>query len=137
MLSLPKTKISAELRQDETAIELMERAKFIYNNWILQGHREGDNTHNVSLTEEYTPEEVDDIKQWMVTNKESYAGISFLPRFDSTYTQMPFQTIDKETYDDMVNKIKHPIIYSDIDWSGFNDERIGELACVAGACDIN
>jgi ribonucleoside-diphosphate reductase alpha chain len=124
-------------KKDETAIELMERAKFIYNNWILQGHREGDNTHNVSLTVEYTPEEVDDIKQWMVTNKESYAGISFLPRFDSTYTQMPFQTIDKETYDDMVDKIKHPIIYSDIDWSGFNDERIGELACVAGACDIN
>ncbi|MCP3700805.1 MAG: hypothetical protein GY920_20250 [Aliivibrio sp.] len=123
-------------KTDETSIELMNRAKFIYNNWILKGHRSGKNTHNVSLTVEYKPEELEEIKQWMVDNKNSYAGISFLPRFDSTYTQMPFQTIDKETYDEMVSKITKEIDYNGVDWSGTVDDRAGELACSGGSCEI-
>jgi ribonucleoside-diphosphate reductase alpha chain len=120
----------------ETAIELMERAKFIYKNWVLAGHREGNNTHNVSLTVEYEPHEIEDIKQWMVDNKDSYAGISFLPRSGGTYTQMPFQTINKETYDAMVAQIKQAIDYTSIDWTGTVDERMGEVACAGGACEI-
>jgi len=120
----------------ETAIELMERAKFIYNNWVLAGHREGNNTHNVSLTVEYEEQEKAEIIQWMKDNKDSYAGISFLPRSGGTYTQMPFQTINKETYDAMVAQIKQAIDYTSIDWTGTVDERMGEAACAGGACEI-
>jgi ribonucleoside-diphosphate reductase alpha chain len=131
-----KAEEGAITKSDESAIELMERAKFIYKNWILAGHREGNNTHNVSLTVEYKPDEIEAIKKWMVDNKDSYAGISFLPRNDSTYTQMPFQEITEEEYNEMVAKITKPIDYISIDWTGTIDERIGEAACAGGSCEI-
>lgn len=123
-------------KESETAIELMERAKFIYKNWVLAGHREGNNTHNVSLTVEFKEHEKEDIVQWMKDNKDSYAGISFFPRIGSTYKQMPFETITKEKYDEMVSQIKTAIDYTSIDWSGTVDERMGEVACAGGACEI-
>lgn len=123
-------------KESETATELMERAKFIYKNWVLAGHREGNNTHNVSLTVEFKEHEKEDIIQWMKDNKDSYAGISFFPRVGSTYKQMPFETITKEKYDEMVSQIKTAIDYTSIDWSGTVDERMGEVACAGGACEI-
>ena len=72
----------------------------------------------------------------MKDNKEHYAGISFLPRTESIYTQMPFQSITKEEYDNMVVQIQSPIDYVSVDWTGTVDDRMGELACVNGACEI-
>lgn len=126
----------AILKSDESAVELLERAKLVYEKWIKAGHRSGANTHNVSLTVEYKSGEEDAIKEWMVRNKESYAGISFLPRIDSVYEQMPFQEITKEEYDSMVGQITSPIDYNTVDWTGSVDQRMGELACANGACEI-
>jgi len=131
-----KAEDGAITKESETAIELMERAKFIYKNWVLAGHREGNNTHNVSLTVEYKEHEKEEIVQWMKDNKDSYAGISFFPRVGSTYTQMPFETITEEKYNEMVSQIKTAIDYASIDWSGTVDERMGEVACAGGACEI-
>jgi hypothetical protein len=36
----------------------------------------------------------------------------------------------------MVKKIKKPIDYSSVDWTGSVDERMGELACANGSCEI-
>jgi ribonucleotide reductase alpha subunit len=124
------------LKNNETAIQLLDRAKFVHDKWIRPGHIQGDNTHNVSLTVEYKADEKDDIIQWMKDNKKHYAGISFLPRTESIYTQMPFQSITKEEYESMVAKITQPIDYTSVDWTGIVDDRMGELACVNGACEI-
>jgi hypothetical protein len=131
-----KSSENAILKGSESAVELLERAKFVHDTWIKPGHQNGPNTHNVSLTVEYTEDEKDDIKKWMVENREHYAGISFLPRTDSVYEQMPFQSITKEEYESMVKKIKKPIDYSSVDWTGSVDERMGELACANGSCEI-
>ena len=131
-----KTTDGSILKNSETAVQLLERAKFIHDKWIKPGHVVGDNTHNVSLTVEYKDGEKDDIIQWMKDNKEHYAGISFLPRTESIYTQMPFQSITKEEYDSMVVQIQRPIDYVSVDWTGTVDDRMGELACVNGACEI-
>ena len=131
-----KASPTAILKNNETAVELMERAKFVYENWVKAGHISGENTHNVSLTVEYQDHEKGTIKDWMVENKNSYAGISFLPRIDSVYAQMPFQEIDEKTYNEMVAKITQEIDYGSVDWTGAVDERMGELACVNGACEI-
>lgn len=131
-----KTEQGTILKNTETAIELLERTKFVQENWIRPGHRKGANTHNVSLTVEYQPEEKSGIIQWMKDNVDYYAGISFLPRTDSVYEQMPFQSISLNQYNDMVSKIKKPIDYNSVDWTGSVDERMGELACANGACEI-
>ena len=131
-----KSDDKAITKDSESAIELMERAKFVYENWVKAGHISGENTHNVSLTVEYQTHEKNDIKRWMIDNKDSYAGISFLPRIDSVYTQMPFQEINESTYQAMVAQITKPIDYNSVDWTGVADERLGELACTNGSCDI-
>lgn len=137
VVGFPVKEASDTLTKDtETAIELMERAKFVYTNWIEDGHVEGNNTHNVSLTVEYQDSEKDAIIKWMKENKASYAGISFLPSSDTSYDQLPFQTIDKARYDEMVSKIKKEINYETIDWTGEEDVRMGEQACAGGKCDI-
>ena len=126
---------SSILKNTESAIELLERAKLVSQLWVGPGHLKGPNRHNVSLTVEYVDSERKDILQWMKDNKKYYAGISFLQKTGSVYKQMPFQSITKKEYEGMVSKIKKPIDYTSVDWTGTVDDRMGELACANGACE--
>lgn len=93
--------------------------------------------HNPSTTVSYTPEELPAIINWVWDNKEIISGISFLPKFDAKYDQMPYQVITKEEYE----KAKRE--FPEIDWSKLFDyeksdmtEAAQLLACVSGACLI-
>ena len=55
----------------ETAIEQLERYKLIQNNWCQQ---------NVSATISYSPDEVEEIVDWLHENWEQYVGVSFIYR---------------------------------------------------------
>jgi hypothetical protein len=63
IVTVPMKMTDSIVRDEESAIELMERMKHIYTNWILPGHVKGDNTHNVSLTVSFKEEEKDLIKK--------------------------------------------------------------------------
>jgi len=105
VVAIPQAMPGAVTRDDETAIELLERMKHLTLNWIKPGHRSGDNTHNCSITVNYKPEEVEDIKAWLWENRDVYAGVSLLPFSDSTYEQAPFEAITKAQYEAMVGLI--------------------------------
>lgn len=135
VISMPICKEGAITRAQETAVELMERAKFIKQNWIDIGHREGDNTHNVSLTVSYKPEEEAEVKQWMWENREIYNGISLLPYDGGTYVQAPFEEIDKEIYERLI-AIFPDIDLGSVNYGGTIDERAGESACAGGNCEV-
>lgn len=135
VVSIPIAAPDAITRKEETAIELMERAKFIYEKWIACGHNSGDNTHNVSLTVSYKPEEKDDIVDWMVENKDNWAGIAFLPYDGGSYTQAPFEEITEDVYRLLEGMFDIEDL-SQVDYTGTIDERLGELACQGGACEI-
>ena len=69
---------------------------------------------------------------------ESMRGISFLPRSEHTYTQAPYEEIDKDTY-----KALKEAMPKSIDWrqlaefeTGDNTTVQPELACTAGACEL-
>ena len=71
----------------------------------------------------------------MWQNREYYNGLSVLPYDGGTYTQAPFEDIDKKTYSEMMRAL------SDVDLSRIVEERdetnlTGELACAGGACEI-
>jgi hypothetical protein len=122
-------------REKETAIELLERDKFVYNNWIKPSHRIGEDTHNISITVEYRQEELEDIRKWMWENRESYAGISLFPKDDNKYSQTPFESISKGIYYRKYSEL------ADLDFSTLNfhnvlDERLGEIACGGGGCEF-
>ncbi len=136
IVTIPMEMKNAILREEESAIDLMERAKHIYRNWIENGHVRGDNTHNVSLTVSYKPEEMEEVKAWMIENSDSWAGISLLPYDGGNYTQTPFEEISEFEYHQWLRKIPGSVDFGVINYGGTADERLGEIACAGGACEI-
>ena len=137
VVTIPINKNGAIVRSDETAIELLERAKHIFDNWIKPTHRSGANMHNVSLTVSYKEHEKKDIMQWVLDNKESYAGIAFLPYSDHTYKQAPFEEITETEYKSWMKLFGDKVVdFSTIDFSNTIDKRNEEAACSGGLCEL-
>ena len=68
-------------------------------------------------------------------NRHYYNGLSVLPYDGGTYKQAPFETIDEETYNEMM------LTLTKIDLTKIKEEQddtnlTGELACAGGACEI-
>ena len=82
IICVPVKAPEGSVTRKESPIDLLERVKKVYNEWIKPGHINGSNTHNVSVTVSVKPEEWEIVKDWMWKNKESYAGISLLPYFE-------------------------------------------------------
>ncbi len=136
VVTVPIAKKNAVKRHTETALDLMARAKKVYDNWIVKSHRAGANHHNVSLTVNYKPEEKDSIVEWIVANRDSFTGISLLPYDGSSYIQMPFESISEEKYNEWIQRFPDGIDLFSLDFSGSKDSRKGEAACAGGACEI-
>ena len=50
VISVPQKAPEGAILRHESALDLLERVKFFYQNWIKPGHRNGQNTHNISAT---------------------------------------------------------------------------------------
>lgn len=94
--------------------------------------------HNPSVTITYYPNEVIDLIKWVWEHRDLIGGMAFLPAFDAAYAQMPYQEITQQEYD------KLRASFPEIDFSKlyrYEEEdytkAAQELACVAGACDID
>jgi ribonucleoside-triphosphate reductase len=123
-------------RHQESAMALFDRVKHYYNNWVIPGHREGDNTHNISCTINYKPEEVGILLYKLWEDRFEYAAVSLLPFSDTIYQQAPFEDCDKQTfekYDKMVKDIDLTKVLELED----NTNRAEQLACSGGLCELN
>lgn len=126
-------------RQEESALQLLERAKFVRDTWILNGHGEGPNFNNVSLTVEVKDEELGAVSEWMLNQQHPLSGVSFFPASGGgkTYPQMPFESVPKEVAEAWLDKVGEPPVLSTADWTGVQDKREGEKACAGGLCDVS
>jgi len=135
VISVPQNAPDGAIYRTESAIELLERVKWFYTNWIKTGHRTGQNTHNISATVSIKADEWDMVGEWMWENKAFYNGLSVLPYSDHTYMQAPFEDCTKEKYEEMMKSL------SNIDLSGVieitDDTNLkGEIACGSNGCEI-
>lgn len=88
-------------KENTSAIELLEAAKCVQTNWVMEGHvverqPEGfKGNNNVSLTVNVkTQEEWQEIAVYLVQNKAYFTGVSFLSASgDIDYQQAPFECI--------------------------------------------
>lgn len=134
VLSIPiKAPDGAILRKQESAIDFLKRVQYLYKNWVVPGHRRGDNTHNVSATVYLSEPEWDEIGNWLWENRDSYNGLSFFPRDEHKYPQAPLEGIDKDTYETMYSAIKNLDLkqVTEIEDSTSHKQ---EPACAGGAC---
>lgn len=130
-----KSPSGAITRNNSGAIDLLERIKKMYKEWIVPGHRKGSNTHSVSATVTIKDDEWDTARDWMWKNRDCYAGLTVLPYDNTSYKQMPFEECTKEQYEELLTKVK------DIDLTKVTEEEDNvahqqETACAGGACSI-
>ena len=135
ILSIPQKAPKGAITRHESAIDLLERIKKVSNDWIQPGHKNGNNTHNVSATITIKDEEWQTVGEWMWTNRKVYNGLSVLPYDGGTYVQAPFEDCDKETYERMLELVKNvnlDLVREETDETDLS----GEIACSGGACEI-
>ena len=135
VISIPQRAPTDGILRHESSIELLERVRDIYNRWIVPGHIQGNNTHNVSCTVSVREEEWEKVGKWMWENREYYNGISVLPYYGGSYKQAPFEDIDKETFEGMFINLKE-VDLSNVVEIVDNTNLTGELACAGGACEL-
>lgn len=135
ILSIPQAAPENSILRTESPIELLNRIKHIYDNWIKPGHINGQNTHNVSATISVKDNEWETVGEWMWNNKNSYNGLSVLPYSNHTYKQAPFEDISKETYNELCTKLS-TINLNDIYEAEDITNLSGEIACAGGSCEI-
>jgi|TARA_R100000479_G_scaffold72514_1_gene35116 ribonucleoside-diphosphate reductase alpha chain len=135
VISIPQKSPDDAITRHESVFDLLERVKNFSIRWVRTGHIDGLNSHNVSATISVKDDEWDDVGEWLWMNRHYYNGLSVLPYDGGTYKQAPFETIDKETYDEMM------LALTKIDLTKITEEQddtnlTGELACAGGACEI-
>jgi ribonucleoside-triphosphate reductase len=127
----------AILREDETAIDFLERVKRLNVEWVHPGHRRGPNTNNVSATVSVKEHEWDEVGEWMWKNRHKYNGLSVLPFDGGTYKNAPFQEVSEEVFNRKLNYIiNNPIDLTLISEEEDNTTQKDTVACAGGSCEI-
>lgn len=116
---------------DYSAVEQLERYRLVNSVYT---------EHNTSVTIYVSPEEKEQVVDWLLANWDDYVAVSFLPKDDSTYPLMPFEAIDEERYKEMVAKLPD---FSALDeYIAFYDKLGGIMgddldpSCATGACPV-
>lgn len=137
-------KSEAPFYRDEGGIAMMKRIKKIYTEWILPGHRSGDNTHNISATITVSDKEAAEFAEYAWENREFYNGFAVFPP-QGDYPQAPFQEITQQRYEEMVSYISDTNFSMDPGTDsnpgyreplGFTPNPEEALACSGGVCPI-
>jgi ribonucleoside-diphosphate reductase alpha chain len=135
VISAPQSAPEGSILRTESAIDLLERVKWFYQNWIKPGHRSGQNTHNISATVSIKDDEWETVGEWMWENRKFYNGLSVLPFSDHTYVQAPFEDCTKEKYEEMSSHL-HSIDLSNVVELSDNTDLKDQVACAGGSCEI-
>ena len=135
VIGVPQKAPEGSIFRTESAIDLLERVKFFYQNWIKPGHRSGQNTHNISATVSIKEDEWEMVGKWMWENRKFYNGLSVLPYNGGSYIQAPFSDCTKEEYEKSIKYLQNVDLSKVIEFAD-NTNLMGEAACAGGACEI-
>jgi len=72
VIGIPQMAPADAIFRTESPIQLLERVKRVHQEWIKPGHRNGNNSHNVSATISIREHEWKAVGEWMWENKEHY-----------------------------------------------------------------
>ena len=123
-----KSSDDAVLRDDYTAIEMMELCLLYQQNWC---------EHKASITVNVRENEWMEVGAWVYENFNMMSGMSFLPYSEHEYAQAPYQEVPEGIYQELLD------VMPSVDWmelAEFEQEDYTvasqELACVGNSCEI-
>jgi ribonucleoside-diphosphate reductase alpha chain len=135
VISIPQKAPEGAILRTETPIQLLERVKKVYEEWIATGHRDGANTHNVSATISIKDNEWEEVGFWMWENRNCYNGLSVLPFDGGTYIQSPFEDCTKEKYEELYKSLESIDLTKVIELDD-NTNLNDQAACSSGNCEV-
>lgn len=113
----------------ESSIDMLERIKYFYSNWIIPGHVRGANRNNISATVSVKDHEWRQVGEWMWNNRDYYNALSILPFQDYSYVQAPFESIDEAEFFELPQ----------IDLSNVKSKSVDRsiyFECSGGSCEV-
>ena len=124
-----KVDSNAVFRTDMSAIEQLELWLTYQKHWC---------EHKPSVTISGKESEWMEVGAWTYKHFDYMSGVSFLPFSEHTYKQAPYQDIQKEEYEILLDKMPKNVEWSKLAEYEKTDMTIGaqELACAAGFCEI-
>jgi hypothetical protein len=118
-----KSADNAMLSDDMTAIDQLEVMKKMQTEW---------SDNSISISCYHTKEELPAIRQWLEKNYNDHVKtVSFLLRYDSGFKQMPYESITKEKYEELIQKVR-PITSGTI----CIDDTDMSMECPSGICPV-
>ena len=135
VIQVPQKAPEGSILRTESPFNILDRVKKVATEWVKSGHRRGSNSHNVSATISLKQDEWELAGEWMWSNRNYYNGLSVLPYDGGTYTQAPFEDIDKKTYENMMKALTNVNLENVIEIED-NTDLSGELACAGGSCEV-
>lgn len=135
VISIPQKAPEGSTLRTETPIDMLERIKQYYVNWIKPAHIDGQNTHNISATVSIKSDEWESVGNWMWENRNYYNGLSVLPYDNGSYIQAPFTDCTKEEYESLIQTLTEIDLTKVVELDD-NTDLTGELACSSGHCEI-
>lgn len=92
--------------------------------------------HKPSVTISVKEDEWMAVGQFCWENFDELSGVSFLPYDGGTYRQAPYETITKEQYEELLEKMPKTIDWGVLVEKEDVTEGVQNLACTSGGCDI-
>lgn len=109
------------------AVEQLETWKKFKINWC---------THNISITCEYSDNEIEGIVEWVNENQDIMNGISFLPRSNGhVFKLAPYEKITENEYKSAIKNFPQ-VDFSLLQEYEHRDMTIREIECSANVCDL-
>jgi ribonucleoside-diphosphate reductase alpha chain len=135
VIEIPQKAPEGSILRTESPLDLLNRVGRFNTEWVATGHREGQNTHNVSCTISLKDDEWELCGEWMWKNRNNFNGISVLPYDGGTYIQAPFEDITEERFK-MLEASLNDIDLTKVVETQDNTDLSGEAACAGGACEV-
>jgi len=135
VIQVPQKAPEGAITRQESALDLLERVSKVWKEWVKPGHRRGANKNNVSTTVSIKPEEWEAVGEWMWENRDDFTALSVLPYSDHTYIQAPFEDIDEDKYNEMLESLNNIDLDNVIETEDLTNLQ-GEIACGAGGCEV-
>lgn len=128
VIDFPVDSGATETKDDITALQQLETYKRFQRNY---------SEHNTSNTITVKPDEWGDVEAWVFENWDEFAAVSFLAHSGGSYALAPYESITKETYDELRAKMKpfDKEILQAFESTGLSDLE-GADGCDNGICPV-
>jgi hypothetical protein len=115
-------------KDDVSALDQLEHWKIVKKHYT---------EHNPSVTISVGDDEWIAVANWIYENWELVGGLSFLPRSNHVYQLAPYETINKERYEELLKHVENLDFSKIVTYETVDETEVkNELACVAGVCEI-